>query len=120
MSSPGQWGSSAPKGHSGTQFPYIMLPLHPLGVGIVISCVTEAGSPLVSASGEGKSTEAAHSMPEGLDPAVVRIVLLTLGWQEVSQTATPTCKGGWEMLSSRVPRKNGKTDFGRQLAVSTK
>lgn len=57
-------------------------------------------------------------MPEGLDPAAVRILLLT--WQEFSHMATPTCKGGWEMSSSRVPRKNGKTDLGRQLAVCTK
>lgn len=97
-----------------------MLPLHPLGVGTVICCMIEAGSSLVSVSEEGKSTEEAHSMPEGLDPAVVRILLLTLRWQEASHMATATCKEGWEMLSSCVPRNNGKTDFGRQLAVSTK
>lgn len=49
--SPGQWGSSAPSGHSGTRVPYIMSP-QSLG-GIVITCTVEAGSSLVPASGKG-------------------------------------------------------------------
>lgn len=96
MSSPGQWGSFAPSGHSGTQVPYIMLPLQSRR-GIVITCVVEAGLLLVPTS--GKETKHRGGIPDALrsDPEVVWVCLLTFRWQEFSHMATPTCKGAWEV-----------------------
>lgn len=76
--------------------------------------------------GRGKGTrrrqelEEAQPSPEGSDPAVALPGLLTFYWQELSHMATPICQGGREMDSSHMPRKNGRTDFGEQLAISTK
>lgn len=102
MSGPGQWGSSARSGHSGTQVRYIMLPLHPLGVeagrgGILITYVVEAGSSLVPASGKGKRHRG--GTPDSIRPrpcsgAHTSAHCSPFRWQEFSHMATTTCKGG--------------------------